>query len=118
MLEEATGVSNRNAAAGEPGDSKRDFDAIAPHEFEAALAFVESISGDRDSWIVESRYIKDRLGLICGERIKLSPSEDAARPVIELDTHRNLILLPDGGVRKTTVSEAWELSEKLMDFLC
>jgi len=118
MLENSTTVSKPEVAACKAEDSKGDFDAIAPHEFEAALSLVESISDDRGSWSVESRYIKDRLGLICGERIRLSPSEDTAHPVLELDTQRNLILLPDGGVRKTTVSEAWELSEKLMDFLC
>lgn len=97
--------------------ARRVFDAMADHEFKAAIRVIDSVEGERESWRVDCRYHRDGAGLICGERIRLSPSDDQTQAVIELDTLKNLLLLPDGRVRQATPDQIWNLSEKLMELI-
>ena len=105
----------KTVSDGRCGSPERSFETLANHEFEATLNLIDSIEDDSESWKVFCRYHRDEAGLICGERIRLSPAESPDHGVIELDTIKDLVRLPDGRVRQATPDQIWSLSERLMD---
>ena len=100
-----------------PGQTTQRFEALQIHEFEAALRGMEEMKREREAWQVNCRYLRDGQGLVAGERIRVVPAGETEQAVLELDTLRNLVLLPDGSVRQTTAGQAWEISERAMELM-
>ena len=100
-----------------PGQTTQQFALLKSHEFEAALRGMEEMTRERDAWKVDCRYLRDRQGLVAGERIRVAPAGETEHAVLELDTLKNLVLLPDGSVRQTTAGQAWEISERAMELM-